>query len=562
MDGGQSPLGPGGRERWVVLGGLLCVVCLSAWLRFEPHSYLRRDASFYATITRGLSEYGSLRAENVQPMSWYEGDHPGYRELDASWSNVSVGVNGEKYPKHSFVMSALAVPFYALLGTEGLLLFNLLGVVALLFGAYLLAERHVRGPPLLMALALMATGTTFVDHMYHFSADIFSAALCIWGLQLIRCRRALGAGFLLGLALWARPTLALLIVPMSMALGRQSLDRHGVRQLFLGGLPPLLMGAAANWVMFGAPWVTSYDRIWVVHNGIPAIESATSLFTLGIGEGLDRLFLSPKDGLLYTSPAVILAACGLVLFHKARPLVTSALLLAILAFVGVFATYRYSNPRFFFAWMALLVTPLALLLERSACWASQAFHGSRSQRRNRALWSLAALLIGLTTLAWTQTNTATTLSDRLPQALVLRNDRPCDYFNMRHGRWECSKLERRTWEWVGRALGATDCLFDGRKEDMIFFHPPSSGQTKEIAFPVERGERTLRLRVGLADSATGHRTCLKVEVGNATKELCVHEPGELLSHDVSLDESAWVNLLIKGRPGGRRHLCLQGEFLP
>ena len=45
--------------------------------------------------------------------------HPGYANLDMYWSDISVGRNGTWYPKHSFLISAAAAPFYALFGVPG-----------------------------------------------------------------------------------------------------------------------------------------------------------------------------------------------------------------------------------------------------------------------------------------------------------------------------------------------------------------------------------------------------------------------------------------------------------
>src|SRR5882672_6505576 len=112
-------------KRWAgaaLVGIVLCVV-INVAVRYQPYTFIRRDASFYATIAIGLVKDGSLDQRRIQPQSWYSGQHPGYANLDAYWSNVSVGRNGVWYPKHSFLVSIAAAPFYAAFGVDGLLLF-------------------------------------------------------------------------------------------------------------------------------------------------------------------------------------------------------------------------------------------------------------------------------------------------------------------------------------------------------------------------------------------------------------------------------------------------------
>ena len=120
------------RQAAAVLAGIVLAVSVTIAVRYEPYTFIRRDASFYATIARGLVTHASLDQRKVQPQSWYSGQHPGYANLDMYWSDVSVGRNGTWYPKHSFLISAASAPFYALFGVPGFLLFNALCVIAML----------------------------------------------------------------------------------------------------------------------------------------------------------------------------------------------------------------------------------------------------------------------------------------------------------------------------------------------------------------------------------------------------------------------------------------------
>jgi len=546
----------------VVFLGILLAVSLSVWLQYEPYSFLRRDASFYATITRGLSEDGSLRAESLQPSSWYTGNHPHYQELDASWSNVSIGTNGEWYPKHSFVMSAIAVPFYHVLGIPGLLIFNLLAIVAILFSAYLLAQPLVRGPPLIFALVLIGTGATFIDQTYQFSSDVFSAAVVLVGFVCLNRRKCLWAGFLFGLALWARPTLVILIAPVAFVMSYRILKKPEVRRVALGMVPCIFAGALANWLMFGAPWTSGYDRILVVHEGVPALESAKNLFTLSWSDGLERMFSGPKNGFFDNAPAALMGMAGLASLIRYSKRTTVALALATLGYIFFFATYSYSHPRFFLAWMGLLATPLALLLDDLASLLKAPFDKLEPEPKRTKLLALGLIIIAIGIWQFSvHVSSSNTLTDRMTQAKVTRNNIDCDYYNMRHGRWECSKIERHLWEYTGLALDEDDCRFGGDKKDMIFFHPPLTGATKMITFPIEDDEKVLRLTFGLADSAANNETCFDVLVeGRPKNSLCTDRQGLLITKDIDLHGASSITFAASGRTGGRQHLCIQGRF--
>jgi hypothetical protein len=550
------------RSHKLVLIGLLLSVGISVWFQYEPHSFLRRDASFYATITRGLSENGSLRAESLQPASWYSGEHPQYQELDASWSNVSVGVNGKWYPKHSFVMSAIALPFYEVFGVLGLLIFNVFAVVFLLFSSYLIAYRFVRGPPLIFALVLLGTGATFVDQSYHFSADVFSAAIVLAGFACLQHRVSLWAGILFGLALWARPTLVILIAPVAFAMSYRILSKRDVRRVALGLVPCIFASALSNWLMFGAPWTSGYERILVVHGGVPALDSATNLFTIAWDDGLKRMFTSTKHGFIELAPAALLAVVGLGNMARRSKRMTLALAVSVLGYVCFFVTYRYSHPRFFLAWMGLLAAPLAVLLQDLSGGLERLLNGSNRSSSRLAPWIISILAaLGLVSQLSPHLADSNTLTGRITQATVTRDAIHCDYFNMRHGRWECSKIEKHLWEYTGLALHQNECRFGGTKRDMILFHPPLPGVKKEISFPIDENERLLTFTLGLADSAVSHRTCVDIRLDQKNdRRVCADKKGTFVVEDIELQGASTVTFSTKGRLGGRRHLCLQGSF--
>ena len=310
------PKPPSPRHTAAVFVALAVILTIQLAHRYEPYSFIRRDGSFYATITRGLVDGGTLDQRRWQPMSWYSGHHPAYPQLDQAWSNVSVGADGETlYPKHSYVMSALAAPLYALVGPSGLLVFNALCVFLMLFGGFLLASRFAPTGAAVLAVLAALTSPKLVEQAYFFGIDPFTAGVVAAGFAALlrpRPRPAL-AGALLGLALWARPNLFLLVFPVGVPLAwsHARLDRRGWVRLLVAGTIPLVAAAVGNWVMFGAPWITSYDRILTVVDGHQVIQSSRTLFDLPLTEGIDRMFTAPYHGLLPTSLAPLLGVLGL-----------------------------------------------------------------------------------------------------------------------------------------------------------------------------------------------------------------------------------------------------------
>ena len=142
----------------------LVFVVIAAWLaiigatRFQPNTFLFRDGAFYAQTNRAIATGLTLRQENYQPASWYDGSLSWYRNVDDAWSNLSVGRDGAWYPKHSYVMPILSTPFYLVSGPAGLLIFNLIALGLALFSGYLLAARWVSPVPAAVAtLAVLAT---------------------------------------------------------------------------------------------------------------------------------------------------------------------------------------------------------------------------------------------------------------------------------------------------------------------------------------------------------------------------------------------------------------------
>ena len=558
----------------IVIPAIVLAVTLCIAVKYKPHSFLVRDASFYATTTRGLVTSFSLDQRRLQPESWYTGSHPGYKNLDLSWSNISVGIDGTLYPKHSIVMPLFAAPFYAAFGAAGLLVFNALCVIIMLSAAYVLAVRFAPPVAAIVAVMLCALCPAVQEHTYHFSFDMFTAALVALGAAALLRPRPIVAGLLLGTAIWARPQLALLVFPLAVGgLWR----RAGRRELlaFAASLAvPVGVAAWLNTLMFGAPWITSYERVLTVVDRTPGLKSHCDLWTLSTKDGLERLFMSRDHGLLFRSPASLVGVVGLAsLWRRSRPLAL-ALALSVAGFVLFFLRYKYTTARFFFPWQALLCLPLALFLTDLCPGPARGLRIVRELLRKRSgskllVWgvvgAVGAALLAIFIISRTATSDRYVLADHIAEAKVFRNDLACDYFNMRYHRWECSQVEDDPWEWTGLALGADECVFDDEKKQLLWLHPPSGGATKRILFEGVPPRGVLKLRYGLADTAVSKKTCFSVVYGDVGPiDLCADKAGELKTYKLEVPPATSptsVEFRVRSPSPGKRHLCVGGTIV-
>jgi Dolichyl-phosphate-mannose-protein mannosyltransferase len=562
-------------KRWAgaALAGIVLCVVINVAVRYQPYTFIRRDASFYATIAIGLVKDGSLDQRRLQPQSWYSGQHPGYANLDAYWSNVSVGRNGVWYPKHSVLVSIAAAPFYAAFGVDGLLLFNALCVVGMLWAVYFMAVRFAGPVGAAIAVVVTAMSPILVEHTYLLSADVFNAALIAAGTLALFAARPATAGALLGLALWSRPVTAVLVLPVAAALCWR---RFGRRELFRFAVAlaiPLLAAALVNTLMYGAPWITSYDRILTVEDRVPRVVSARSLFTNKWPDGIRLMFENREHGLTANAISGLISLLGLLaLWRHHRPL-TVALAVGTAGFVAVYLPYKYFNARFFFAWQLLLCLPLAVLIAdvsglglRLGQWTQTALLGSSSPVRRwvsgrsrpvmlAAVGALVACVVVIKILSGRSYH----LADHITDAKVFRNDYPCDYFNITHQAWECSRIDRSEHEFPGRSLRPEACRFDGVHRDMLTLAPPAEGGRRRLRF--EKLPRAgLTLNFGRQEGSGMGESCLSVAYGGqAPRRVCAQGSGQLQDFQFPAPDPGQplvLELTIEG--SGPQGVCFDG----
>jgi hypothetical protein len=475
-------MSPASRVALIVTLGVLSLA-LGAELvgRYQPYSFLHGDGTFYANIARSLARGGGYRQEAFTARSWYFEDLGWNHDLDQGWSNVALGSRGGLYPKHSVLFPTLAFPLYGLFGYDGLLLFTL-GMV--LLGAALtmrLLDRARTPPPVAAAVVLaLYLSPEIRHHAYSVSNDFFAAAVFLLGVWLAARSRWAWAGLAWGLAVFAKPlhVALVLIVALPVAVSLARGRRWRALAAGAGGFSvPILLFMVMNACWFGGPFTTSYDRVVTRQAGEVVLASARAAFSVPWSEGLGRALLDGRVGFVPGFPALALVPLGWIALAARRRVVPLAQSVAALGLAAaVFGRYVYPSGRFLFPFLLFAALPLAALGEelmrlggRAGVWwrarRAQAGGGRRTVRWRAGIVALVvAIVLG-------GVGIARGLVTRPPQCvggvavdrLAVRTEQgtPCDFFNLRHQRWECSHLDEGPGDMVGAAWGG-ECRLGAR----------------------------------------------------------------------------------------------------
>ncbi len=478
----------------------LITAVLTVAARWEPNKWLHGDGAFYMNIARGLIENHSLRQETLHPRTWFEADLGWNRDVDAAFSNIALGRNGEWWPKHPILMPLCAAPFIWAFGPVGSLIFQVLGFILIALFAYRVAACFAPRPCALAAAAIFVTAPRVASFVWGFNNDVFFTALLLASVDSALRRKSVAAGLCLGLAIFAKPTNAL-YAPAILLIFLLRRDARLALKMCAAAAVPVLAFAALNAWLYGAPWKTGYDSILVRVAGQLTIHShrADFAFTLdGLRTGLDNVFFGARHGFARNFPLFFVALAGLIALAIRRPreaLCLGWMLLIPVAFHAPFAWYRldFSLPQ-----MALGAAPVAMLISPKG----QPFEEPFQARQIRWVPLFAFVLAIVLGVSGGVRRLVADDSDvfwrGMAQAKVLRGKVHCDYFNNQLERWECSGV-RGDGEMTGRALDGL--TFGGRREKLVLAAPWSDGSKKSITFPaVELGSR-LRLSYGLSDTA-------------------------------------------------------------
>jgi|GEM_PF-2056479 len=512
----------------------LAIVALALILRvvpaYAPYTFLVEDGTFYANVNRSLTENGTFRQDATTARSWYFDDLGWNRDLPQDWSNVALGVDDRLYPKHPVLMPLAAEPFYAALGLDGLLLFNL-GCV-LLAAWFALGVLDPRGERPLVSAAVAATclSPTLVRLAYGFSNDVFAAVPLIGGALALatgardgaRGWRPFVAGAALAGAVWARPVhgLAVLVIAAPWVVARlRERSWGGLGRLAAGFGAVLAIPGALQWAWYGSPFVTGYDRILVREHGVVALDTARAAFTWpGWGDWW-RVVVTDESSFVRGFPLLALVPLGWVA-QVARGRWGEALAsgLVLGGASAIYAGYAWPSSRFLVPFLVFLAGPLAALLEIAArgvtvgreVLARWAPRGGRV-----AAWGLAGLGVLLAAggvLRWIGPRGD---AGELSRARVSTLDgRPCDFWNLKWQRWECSHLDRDLHDMVGVPQEG-ECDLPGSGWVRLPASGPFQGKALEVARPA--GATALEWTIA-ADPAGRPKNAVPVTVAGLAPE--------------------------------------------
>ncbi|MCA9612482.1 MAG: DUF2029 domain-containing protein [Sandaracinus sp.] len=364
----------------VVFVLVLLLAALDVVARWEPNTWINRDGRFYTNVNATLVESGSIEQSEFC-ASWYDGHQGWNHDLDASWSNVALGREGRRYPKHPVLMPLLSTPFFWAFGVLGTLLFNLLAFATAGGFAYLLARRHASPSAAALAAAAFLLATGIRDYAYDYHVDILLLALFLGGLAALQRGRGFLGGLLIAACVTLKPTL-LLWVPSIALFVEPAIRAHLASEpakapkpakpptrwrtlglAVLGGAIVLGLFALANTWFFGRPWWAGYNRVLVVVAGEPQVADVSNTFDVPWDTGLEQLWSGPH-GIRNRMALGLYALPALALLWRSPRLVIAALY-ALVTGVLLFARYRWYADRFLWPAFALLVPALAVLVDRA-----------------------------------------------------------------------------------------------------------------------------------------------------------------------------------------------------
>ncbi len=508
---------------WLVAIGFVLVTLPGLIQKYTPNSWLVGDGGFYLNMQKSLTVGATLEQSGTHPASWYSGQ----RDVNDAFSNISVGRNGEWWPKHGYLMPITSLPFYWVFGVPGTLIFNVLTVTGVLVLGYALARRFA-GPGVAAAAAsVVGLVGPHGEYAYNFSNDGFYT-LFVLGAFLAAFKAArpagheqpaverlwrLSAGFLFGVAIWVKITNALFAPLLAVIIldGAWRAPRVAWRRLLetaAGGAAPLAVYGAMNWYMFGSPVVTSYQRVLIVQGGEFGVASHTALFTTPLKKGLEDLLFTEGRGLLTRYAPITIFWLGLIPMFRRRELrvFAAALLVTAVTFALFFCRFKYYHERFLFPYFGLVTIPGAVLLQ-------SVIEGWRRPLVSRTAGRVFAVAgaVSLVLSSWFISRSRQAegrLSDRIDTARVYLGEKRCDYFNNMRWSWECDGGLGDD-QYIG-VNGAQNHPFGpANARGMILAAGHESRQPVTVVFPNMPLGPSLRFRYGLDDRSRGP---VKVEV--------------------------------------------------
>ena len=316
--------------------------------------FIKGDSYYYRAMIISLLHDGDLLLANNIAVN----------PLDGQLALGTLGL----VPKHPVIMPLVSLPFYALLGDAGLLLFNVLQTIILMLLIFQLNRLFCSDILALITTVIYATATLFLDYTYNYSSDIFSTLLVVGGLYCVFKQKVYAGAALLGLAVFAKtpniPLVGVILAYAALVIWRTPGARGNrlrtivvMTAIFLLMLVPF---AYTNYLLFGSPLTTGYQRAAVAGaNDQIIIDDHVNKFNQPFVQGISQTLFDAHNGILPTNPILLLAAVGLASLKtsKYKSQLALILLLCLIQLV-FFATYddwrasHFSN-RFLMTFVAL-----------------------------------------------------------------------------------------------------------------------------------------------------------------------------------------------------------------
>lgn len=496
-----TPEGGGEPTRYfslAVFGLAVILGIIAVRQHWVPNKWLFGDGSFYMNVSRGLIENFSLRQESLHPHSWYDRDLAWNRNVDAAWSNIAVGRNGEWWPKHPILMPILAAPFIWAFGPIGSLVFHFLFYSVIGVLAFRIASRIASRPAALAAACAFVATPWVYERAWGFNNDVFYSVLILAAIDTALGDRPVLSGALLGIGVFAKAT-NVLYGPALLLIFVLRKDFRAALRFMVAAAIPATVYLGLNWYMYGSPFKTGYDTILVRVNGEIATHShATDFHWNQLSSGLKKVLLG-KENFLGRFPLLFPALLGLLVLAVRRWREAIVLGWCIAVPIVFHAPYTWYRLEFNLPQCAMAVAPLAALLPPFGAPSAEPEAGPRRIRWDRIGLVLAVLvLLGGGLVRRMLPERGGYFYQQLPNASVLLGDIPCDYYNNQTERWECSHYDRNDWHMTGRAL-TPELTFEGKRESMLLLHPHPSGRERKLVYEQVPMTGELLLRYGLED---------------------------------------------------------------
>ncbi len=336
------------------------------------------DAPAYCRIARTLVGTGSLELPGPDRI-----DRDVQQDVTSEFGTpYALTRDGRLFPKHSALFGILLVPGTAIGGTVGAQVTYLL--LAASFAAYLTVRAAVvfgSGPALASFSCLFVLVPGGRSLAFGMNLDTVLAFAVLAAFDLVSRGHGVRAGLVGTLALFLRPTAALLVLPLPFVAAARG--RGPVVRTVLGLGGGLLFFGGVNAWLWGGPFLTAYSRAAVFGpDGLRVVDHAGAFGTNPLA-GVAKLVASYPHGLVFVFPLLLLSPLGFLVeeARRAEWWVPMACGLAGFLILGAYdyavahpdyMIYRFAGP----AWFASAF-PLAALLAWIRSEAARLRAGSR-----------------------------------------------------------------------------------------------------------------------------------------------------------------------------------------